>query len=91
VPEADIIGHPLLIYWSFNETSEENRQPGLSDRIAHGAKAVLHFFDDTRWKRLLVFSDCKCSTADIMGLLIGSVSVVASWRSEPHWYAITFL
>jgi hypothetical protein len=27
----------------------------------------------------------------IVGLLIGSVSVVASWGSEPHWYAITLL
>src|SRR5262245_35339829 len=27
----------------------------------------------------------------LVGLLIGSVSVVASWESEPHWYAITLL
>ena len=27
----------------------------------------------------------------IVGILIGSVSVFASWRSEPHWYAITLL
>ena len=27
----------------------------------------------------------------LLGLLIGSVSVVASWESEPHWYAITLL
>lgn len=27
----------------------------------------------------------------IVGLLIGSVSVITSWRSESHWYAITLL
>ena len=27
----------------------------------------------------------------VVGLLIGSASVAASWRSEPHWYAITLL
>lgn len=27
----------------------------------------------------------------LVGLLIGSVSVVTSWRSEPHWYAIILL
>ena len=26
-----------------------------------------------------------------VGIVIGSLSVVASWRSEPHWYAITLL
>lgn len=27
----------------------------------------------------------------LVGLLIGAVSVALSWRSEPHWYAITLL
>ena len=27
----------------------------------------------------------------IAGIFIGSASVVASWRSEPHWYAIALL
>jgi signal peptidase I len=55
VPEANIIGRPLLIYWSFNETPEEYRQTGPTDRMAHAAKVVLHFFDETRWNRTLSF------------------------------------
>src|SRR5215469_3758048 len=27
----------------------------------------------------------------VVGLVIGWASVVASWRTEPHWYAITLL
>lgn len=27
----------------------------------------------------------------LMGLLIGSISVIVSWQREPHWYAITLL
>ena len=27
----------------------------------------------------------------IVGLVIGSVSVLATWRSEPHWYAVVLL
>jgi len=53
VPEANIIGRPLVIYWSFSETSEEYRQTGPIDRIAHIGKTVLHFFDETRWNRTL--------------------------------------
>ena len=47
--------------------------------------------------RLLVFADRELSTGgcrfgpDRIGLLIGTVSVITSWRHEPHWYAITLL
>ena len=27
----------------------------------------------------------------LVGLLIGSVAVISSWQSEPHWYSITLL
>ena len=53
VPEENIIGRPLLIYWSFNESPEEYRQTRPTDRVGHAAKVVLHFFDDTRWNRTL--------------------------------------
>ncbi|MBO0912066.1 MAG: signal peptidase I [Acidobacteria bacterium] len=53
VPEQNIIGRPLLIYWSFNETAEEYRETRPTDRVAHAAKVVLHFFDETRWNRTL--------------------------------------
>jgi signal peptidase I len=53
VPEENIIGRPLFIYWSFNETPEEYRQTGPTDRVTHAAKVELHFFDETRWNRTL--------------------------------------
>lgn len=27
----------------------------------------------------------------VLGLMIGSASLVLTWRSEPHWYGITLL
>lgn len=49
VPRANIIGKPLIIYWSFDATTEDLQDPSIS--IGHMANVVLHFFDRTRWSR----------------------------------------
>jgi signal peptidase I len=53
VPQANLIGRPLLIYWSFITSPEEYEMQSPSDRIQAVAHTVIHFFDETRWKRTL--------------------------------------
>jgi len=52
VPRENIIGRPLLIYWSvqdWDRSSSEN----FSSRLYHIAYAVTHIFQITRWNRTL--------------------------------------
>ena len=51
VPREHIIGRPLFIYWSFETPHDQYRKTTLSDRIAFLFKVVIHFFDQTRWRR----------------------------------------
>jgi signal peptidase I len=53
IPEENIIGRPLLIYWSFEQSPEEYLKTGVGDRIAHVRNVMLHFFDETRWRRTM--------------------------------------
>jgi signal peptidase I len=51
VPRADIVGTPLFIYWSFIEPEDEYEKSSLSDRVAFYGHVIVHFFDQTRWRR----------------------------------------
>jgi len=53
VPQANIIGRPVVVYWSFEESADEYLQTSPSDRLAHVTRVVLHFFDQPRWSRVL--------------------------------------
>ena len=53
VPRANIIGRPLLNYWSFEATDGEYERTGVIQKIAWMGHVALHFFSDTRWKRTL--------------------------------------
>jgi signal peptidase I len=54
VPEANIIGRPLLIYWSVQEGDSEATGPNsIAGSLAHFAYAVTHIFQITRWNRTL--------------------------------------
>ena len=55
VPQENIIGRPLVIYWSFEESPDEYLETSPSERVAHLSRVVLHFFDQTRWNRMLRF------------------------------------
>jgi signal peptidase I len=52
VPRENIIGRPLLIYWSVN-SSDQNSEASVSGRVYHFAYAVTHIFQITRWNRTL--------------------------------------
>jgi signal peptidase I len=52
VPRENIIGRPLLIYWSArNLNNDLPGSPTAGDRLYHLAYAVTHLFQITRWER----------------------------------------
>lgn len=53
IPKENIIGRPMFIYWSFETPDNQYLKTAWSDRLLFLGKVVLHFFDETRWKRTL--------------------------------------
>jgi signal peptidase I len=53
IPRENVIGRPMFIYWSFDTPSDQYTKTGMADRLGFLAHVVLHFFDETRWKRTL--------------------------------------
>jgi len=52
VPRENIIGRPLLIYWSAsNMNNDLPVSPTVGDRLYHLAYAVTHVYQITRWER----------------------------------------
>jgi signal peptidase I len=52
VPQENIIGTPLVIYWSV-EDWDHTQPSSLGARLQHLAYAVTHIFQITRWHRTL--------------------------------------
>lgn len=52
VPRENIIGRPLLIYWSVR-TWDANPEASWSGKLYHIAYALTHVFQITRWNRAL--------------------------------------
>lgn len=53
IPRDHVIGRPMFIYWSFETPPHQYEQTAISQRLAFLAHVVIHFFDETRWKRTL--------------------------------------
>jgi signal peptidase I len=53
VPRGNIIGRPLLIYWSVQEGDEGIAPNSVAGKLAHFVYAVAHIFQITRWNRTL--------------------------------------
>jgi signal peptidase I len=53
IPKENVIGRPMFIYWSFETPELQYTKTGWGDRIGFLGKVILHFFDETRWKRTL--------------------------------------
>jgi len=49
VPRGNIIGKPLVIYWSYEAPTFQLQDPSVS--WDHTKDLALHFFSKTRWKR----------------------------------------
>jgi signal peptidase I len=52
IPHENIIGRPMFIYWSFETPAGQYQKTSIGDRVAFIAKVVIHFFDQTRWRRM---------------------------------------
>lgn len=53
VPQENIVGRPLFIYWSFETPENQYLKTSMGDRIGFLVHVVVHFFDETRWSRTL--------------------------------------
>ena len=49
VPRENIVGTPLIIYWSFEAPTEDLTNPNIG--VDHLVDVVLHFFTKNRWSR----------------------------------------
>jgi signal peptidase I len=49
VPRQNIIGTPLIIYWSFDATTQDLTNPNIG--IDHIFDVITNFFSKTRWSR----------------------------------------
>jgi signal peptidase I len=53
VPRENIVGRPMVNYWSFKTPDDQESKTGIGDNLAWMGHVVLHFLTDTRWKRTL--------------------------------------
>lgn len=51
IPSKNVIGRPMFIYWSFETPPNQYLEKEFSQRIGFLAHVVIHFFDETRWRR----------------------------------------
>lgn len=52
VPQENVIGRPLIIYWSLRSFSDDMPRPlSASGKILHFIHAAMHLFQITRWDR----------------------------------------
>jgi signal peptidase I len=51
IPQDNVIGRPLFVYWSFETPPDQYKHTEFSERIGFLAHVVIHFFDETRWRR----------------------------------------
>ena len=52
VPRENIVGKPLVLYWSFESSGEDYRDTGAADSVGRLFDVLLHFPQKTRWKRM---------------------------------------
>jgi len=51
IPKGNVIGRPMFIYWSFETPPGQYMEKEVSQRLGFLAHVVIHFFDETRWRR----------------------------------------
>jgi signal peptidase I len=51
VPRENIVGRPLMVYWSVEMAENGELNQPLSEQASSTMHTALHFFDKTRWRR----------------------------------------
>lgn len=52
VPRENIIGRPLVVFWSFDVPGDNGEPKPIGDRVAAFVNVTVHFFSLTRWNRI---------------------------------------
>jgi signal peptidase I len=55
VPRENVIGRPMFIYWSFETPPDQYKRTAAGERAGFLGHVILHFFDETRWRRTFRF------------------------------------
>lgn len=55
VPRENIIGKPLMIYWSYQASTEDLTGNSVGSMFSHFGDLAMHFFSRTRWNRTFHF------------------------------------
>jgi signal peptidase I len=53
VPQKNILGRPLFVYWSFKTPDDHVDKTSSADKLKFVVFEALHFFNGTRWGRTL--------------------------------------
>jgi signal peptidase I len=53
IPRQNVIGRPMFVYWSFETSAGDYLNNSATDRVGSLAHTIVHFFDETRWRRTL--------------------------------------
>jgi signal peptidase I len=53
VPRENVIGTPLLIYWSTARPEFEDAEPGQDGKLARFEHLAANLFQNMRWKRMM--------------------------------------
>ncbi len=51
IPRANVIGRPMFIYWSFETPRDQYQRTEIGQRLEFLVHTLIHFFDETRWRR----------------------------------------
>jgi signal peptidase I len=51
IPRENVIGRPMFIYWSFETPPNQYQHTAISERLGFLTHVIIHFFDETRWRR----------------------------------------
>lgn len=51
IPQANLIGRPMFIYWSFQTPEGQYEHTAVADRVGFLLHTIVHFFDKTVWGR----------------------------------------
>jgi signal peptidase I len=52
VPEENLVGRPMFVYWSLDTPESQYMSTSLGDRVQNFFYSAFHFFDKTRWGRM---------------------------------------
>ncbi|HXJ95431.1 MAG TPA: signal peptidase I [Terriglobia bacterium] len=51
VPDENVVGEPLFVYWSYDAPTPDWTADGLTDRLRFDASIIENFLSKTRWSR----------------------------------------